>query len=303
LPITFADLGFVRDADSRINERDRWCISEFLKSDKLYHIIRDHYWHKEVIMGGIFGWKKQIDIDLSLDSVIVYSQDMAYLKTHLYPLIKSDCLVHTNNHAFHQEHVELIKLPHTDEFDFVGNVIWNSKPKFKYEIGNVIEQLRFLRSHDQFLVCQFITDKLNVQEINYHIRNEVCDIAFNSNYYLKNVEKCQYWLKQFEFAELHKNNYNNSNYLFRILNKKVIASFDRNREPSENEIVIIYGNYPDWHHALPYSSKVYRHASLFFDLNHDSIEYDSAWENIDTIYILNFLIKFNMKTIIKKMRK
>jgi GR25 family glycosyltransferase involved in LPS biosynthesis len=32
---------------------------------------------------------------------------------------------------------------------------------------------------------------------------------------------------------------------------------------------------------------VYRHASLFFDLNHDSIEYDPAWEKIDIIYILN----------------
>ena len=36
LPIGFTDIGFIRDADSRITERDRWCIQEFLKSSKCW---------------------------------------------------------------------------------------------------------------------------------------------------------------------------------------------------------------------------------------------------------------------------
>jgi hypothetical protein len=59
LPLAETEIGFVRDADSRITQRDRWCISEFLNSSKSYHIIRDHYWHKSLIMGGMFGWKTQ----------------------------------------------------------------------------------------------------------------------------------------------------------------------------------------------------------------------------------------------------
>jgi len=287
LPIGIADIGFIRDADSRIIERDRWCIQEFLNSSFSYHIIRDHYWHKEPIMGGIFGWKKQIDIDLSLDSVIGYSQDMAYLKDNLYPLIKSDSLIHTNNHAFCGEHVELIKIPHKDQWDFIGNVIWNNKPKFQYQIGNINEQLNFLRSQDQFLLCQFLTDQLNPLDINYHSRNLVFDIGYTANYYLGNIPRCEYWLKNFEFAEITSNIYNNSNYLFGILGKKIIASFDSEREPLDNEIVIVYGNYPDWHHALPHSSKIFRHASLFNQIKHDKIEYDSSWEDVDIIYILN----------------
>ena len=55
LPLANIETGYIRDADSRINERDRWCITEFLKSSKNYHIIRDHYWHKSLIMGGMFG--------------------------------------------------------------------------------------------------------------------------------------------------------------------------------------------------------------------------------------------------------
>jgi GR25 family glycosyltransferase involved in LPS biosynthesis len=71
------------------------------------------------------------------------------------------------------------------------------------------------------------------------------------------------------------------------MDKKVIASFDCNRQPSDNEIVIVYGNYPDWHESLPCSSKLYRHASLFFDIKHDVVEYHPSWESIDIIYILN----------------
>ena len=53
-----ADLVFFRDADSRMRERDRWCMAEFEKSDKSLHIIRDHFWHKSRIMGGAWGAKK-----------------------------------------------------------------------------------------------------------------------------------------------------------------------------------------------------------------------------------------------------
>ena len=287
LPLTFADIGFVRDVDSRIYERDRWCISKFLKSSKNYHIVRDHYYHKEPIMGGIFGWKKPLDIDLDLGATIIYSEDMSYLKTHLYPLIKSDALVHTNNHAFYGEHVELIKIPHKNSYDFIGNVIWNNKPKFKYFIGDILQQLIFLRNEDQFLLCQFLTDSIQLSNISYFIRSAIIDIAYNSNYYLKNIAKCQYWLSQYEFAELTHHSYVNSNYLFNIFEKKVVATFDYTRQPNENEIVIVYGNYPDWHHALPCTTKIYRHASLFFDIEHHVVEYESSWEPIDTIYILN----------------
>lgn len=289
LPLAEAEIGFVRDADSRITERDRWCIHEFLNSSKKYHIIRDHYWHKSLIMGGMFGWKTQCKekIDIPCNDNLVYGFEEIYLSKTIYPLIKSDSLIHTNNHAFCGEYVELIKIPHKDQWDFIGNVIWNNKPKFQYQIGNVIEQLNFLRSQDQFLLCQFLTDQLNPLDINYHSRNLVFDIGYTANYYLGNILKCKYWLKNFEFAEITLNVYNNSNYLFGILGKKVIASFDSERQPKEDEIVIIYGNYPDWHYALPHSSKIFRHASLFSQITHDIIEYDSAWEDVDTIYILN----------------
>jgi hypothetical protein len=286
LPVTFAEIGFWRDADSRIYERDRWCIQEFLKSDKSFHITRDHYWHKAKIMGCSFGWKKTIKYSFDIDT-FTYGDDELYIAKHIYPQVVKDSLVHTNNHAFVGEHVELITIPHKDKYDFIGNVIWNSKPKFEYIIGDLLQQLLFLRSQDQFILCKYLTDSLDPLSINYHQRNQIFDIAYNANYYLNDIPKAQYWLSQYEFAEITSHTYYNSGFLFQKLNKKLIASFNPSRKPEDDEVIIVYGNYPDWHHALPCSNKLFRHPSLFSQLTHHSIEYDSCWESIDIIYILN----------------
>lgn len=287
LPVTFADIGFIRDADSRITERDRWCINQFLKSTKKYHIIRDHFYHKSPIMGGIFGWKQPIQFPLDLSPDVGYAHDMSYIEKHLYPLIKSEALIHSNIYGYVGEYVELIDIPQKDKYDFIGNVILNGVPKFEYFIGNPIELIGFLRSHDQFKLVRHIADNIDPQSIPYHSRRTLYDAIYTSMYYLRDIDTAQYWLSQFEFSELDQHIYNNSNYLFGIMEKKIVATFDYKREPLENEIVIVYGNYPDWHHALPCSSKLYRHVSLFYQLKHDIIEYHPSWESVDTIYILN----------------
>lgn len=287
LPVTFAETGFIRDADSRITERDRWCINEFLKSSKKYHIIRDHFYHKSPIMGGIFGWKCPINFPLDLSSDVGYAHDMAYVEKHLYPRIKSEALIHTNIYGYIGEHVELIEIPQHDKYDFIGNVIWNGKPRFEYSIGNPIELIHWLRSQDQFKLIRHIANSIVPSSIPYHDRKVFFDTAYIACYYLRDIPRAQYWLSQFEFAELDGHIYNNANYLFAIMGKKLVATFDHKREPSEDELVIVYGNYPDWHHALPCSSKLYRHVSMFFQLNHHVVEYHPCWENVDTIYILN----------------
>jgi hypothetical protein len=287
LPIKFADIGFVRDADSRVTPRDRWCIHQFLKSDKAYHIIRDHYFHKSPIMGGIFGWKSIVDIELDLEKTIVYSEDMKYLENILYPIVKSNSLVHSCIYGYLGEHVEIIAIPHSDQYDFVGNVIWDGKPKFEYFIGNIITQIEWLKTQDQHILIQHISNLIVPLEVPYHSRKFIFDTAYIANFYLGNIAKCQYWLSQFEFAEIDSHTYFNSSFLFDITNKKIIASFDPDRVPGEDEIVIVYGNYPDWHHALPFSSKIYRNVSLFHSIRHSIVEYDPAWEPVDTIYIVN----------------
>jgi len=52
------DVVCVRDADSRIHDRDRWCIEHFLRSPFTAYTIRDHPFHTYPIMGGLWGIKR-----------------------------------------------------------------------------------------------------------------------------------------------------------------------------------------------------------------------------------------------------
>jgi hypothetical protein len=64
------DIMFIRDADSRIHERDIACIEDFIADpSKLIQIIRDHKWHSYRILGGTFAIRKEAMIT-SMTSLI-----------------------------------------------------------------------------------------------------------------------------------------------------------------------------------------------------------------------------------------
>src|SRR5689334_16831293 len=69
--------------------------------------------------------------------------------------------------------------------------------------------------------------------------------------------------------------------------RRIVASFDPCRRPASNEIVVIYGNYPYIYENVVVNNPIKRHVASFWDLGHDAVEYDSAWESIGQIYILN----------------
>ena len=286
LPLTFAEIGFTRDADSRITERDQWCIREFLESDKSYHVIRDHYYHRSKIMGGLFGWKKPLSISISTDRGFTYGDDEAFLASDVYPKIRGELLVHTNCRAYAGEATHRILYQPKDSTDFIGNVIWNGVPKFHTMIP-VVELVAELIQHDQFELVTYLTDSVNPLSIRYDQRTDFYERAYRANYYLGRCKRAQEWLACYEFADINSHVVFNSEYLLPKLAPKLIATCDANREPAEDEVVVVYGAYPDWHHALPHSRKLYRHVSLFPRLRHTSVEYHSSWEPIGSIYILN----------------
>jgi hypothetical protein len=286
IPLRTRDVGFVRDADSRIDARDRWCIDEFLKSTKDYHVIRDHMWHTSRIMGGTFGWKKCIpDLEISLDREIAYGGDELVLVEKVYPLIKPDILVHTCLVAFHLEHVQWIERPRDSDTDFVGNVIWNGVPKYQYT-ANLEEAINRLQANDQFAILKRLTDQIDPRSIAFGARSITYDSIYRANLHCGDRAKAQFWMGAFEFADIIPHNIFNSNFLLPMLGK-VVASFDPAREPADDEVVIVYGTYPDWHKALPATRKMYRHVSLFNQVNHAVVESHPCWDSVDIIYILN----------------
>lgn len=62
-------IAIVRDTDSRLNLRDKMVVNDFLKSDKILHIIRDHPHHKYPILGGMWGIKLET-LDIKMERSI-----------------------------------------------------------------------------------------------------------------------------------------------------------------------------------------------------------------------------------------
>lgn len=97
------DVSIFRDTDSRLNKREKLAVDEWLRSDKLFHIMRDHPFHKYPILGGMWGIKStnKFNIKLLLEDFMQnkatdsYGTDYNFLGNVLYPLIKDkDCFIH-----------------------------------------------------------------------------------------------------------------------------------------------------------------------------------------------------------------
>lgn len=125
------DIMLVRDADSRINERDEWCIREFIKSPNMFHIIRDHPYHIAPIMGGLWGIKKtvfprflkisrMIDIYVS-ENPNVPGFDQYFLSNIIYPKIIKVALIHGCVKMHPSENV--IPVPFKSSHTFCGQCI------------------------------------------------------------------------------------------------------------------------------------------------------------------------------------
>ena len=51
------DVVCIRDSDSRLSMREKYAVNEWMNSDKILHIMRDHPHHGYPIMGGMWGYK------------------------------------------------------------------------------------------------------------------------------------------------------------------------------------------------------------------------------------------------------
>lgn len=121
----------VRDADSRVHERDQWTIREFVRSPYLFHILRDHAYHTMPIVGGMWGLKRGA-LSQSMSSLLQtrftvsakFNDDQLFLQDVVYPKIKHLALVHTSNlyRASVEETIVRIPFP-VQKKDFIGQVI------------------------------------------------------------------------------------------------------------------------------------------------------------------------------------
>lgn len=287
------DISFSRDADSLINKRDIFLMNEFIKSSQSFHIIRDHYFHKNKIMGGTFGMKRtdlnfknEYDSWKLLNNInkIGYGSDERFLREVIYDKIKNNSLIHSNIVGYLHEKITLIDIPLENEYDFIGNIIeyknLKKEYKFKYYDFSFFEHFRFLYSQEQWLLMIILLKNFNIEPT-----QDMIFPLYQAYYYTANYNDCKEILKKTENITEHL--IYSSNYLFRKLYKTIVATTDLTREPKQDEVVIYYGNFYHSINNLPIDNKVYRHPKYFNSLEHSIVEFDECWNKIDIIYVLN----------------
>lgn len=117
------DVMISRDCDSRLTEREKSAVDEWLKSDKMFHIMRDHPYHTTAILGGMWGAKKGAipnfyELLESRNRADFWQVDQIFLRDVIYPIIKDTALVH-------DEFFSGSPFPtkRNEKYEFVGEVL------------------------------------------------------------------------------------------------------------------------------------------------------------------------------------
>ncbi|KAK4007232.1 hypothetical protein OUZ56_012392 [Daphnia magna] len=97
------DVLMSRDSDSRIIPREEHAVYEWLDSDKIFHIMRDHPWHCRYIVGCCWGVKLTRDRTAIVDTANklfsenhqhVHDYDQKLLDRLVWPIAKTNLLAH-----------------------------------------------------------------------------------------------------------------------------------------------------------------------------------------------------------------
>ncbi len=94
-----AEYVIVRDADSRLNARERAAVDEWIASGKALHVMRDHPQHSVPIMGGMWGVRGGVITNMA-EQIAAWGQwyikgvDQDFLAWKVWPALRHDCMEH-----------------------------------------------------------------------------------------------------------------------------------------------------------------------------------------------------------------
>jgi hypothetical protein len=120
-----SDIMLSRDTDSRLSNREKLAVDEWLKSDKDFHIMRDHPYHNTEILGGMWGVRNGLvkNIKELIDDYTksdFWQVDQNFLREKIYPLVVDNSFTHdsysnynTNSKPFPSERINR---------EFIGDV-------------------------------------------------------------------------------------------------------------------------------------------------------------------------------------
>lgn len=132
-----------RDNDSVFNIREKRAVNQWIKSKKIFHIMKDNPNHGGYILGGMWGYRNNDSLIKFKDKMINYPAyeknkgvDMFFLKDIVFPIALRSALVHIGNDApFPKKTNRNMKIVSFFPYrckDFVGREIFRTPRAFKY---------------------------------------------------------------------------------------------------------------------------------------------------------------------------
>jgi protein O-GlcNAc transferase len=138
-----------RDTDTRFWLREKLAVEEWLQSGKLFHIMRDHPFHKPKISGGMFGtrkipqiknWKVLIDnYDQRKSYGYIqknYGYDQNFLEEFIYPEIKDNSIIHASFFKY-EEYAKDFPIPYDEKYNFVGEYVYADESRNQDNINHL----------------------------------------------------------------------------------------------------------------------------------------------------------------------
>jgi hypothetical protein len=94
-----SDIMLSRDTDSRLSNREKLAVDEWLNSDKDFHIMRDHPYHTTEILGGMWGVRNGIlknikELINDYNKGNFWQVDQNFLREKIYPLVVNHSFIH-----------------------------------------------------------------------------------------------------------------------------------------------------------------------------------------------------------------
>lgn len=289
---------FCRDADSRVSKRDILCIQSFIDSERKLNIIRDHFYHKQKIMGGTCGFFLEMQTKFTEmfrasknefeNMNKSYGLDEYFLSNKIYGLFnKDDIFIQSNCVGLLGETINTINIDQEDDTDFIGNVYEeDNRAHFTYSNYINYQHLEWLATQQQWSLIIYNIARANFEN-DWNKINFLLDVAIKA----KDLNVCLELCEGFEYITIDELIMTNSNRVLELakeLKYDIVATSDIERKPQEKEFVICYGQYPHSIECLPTKSQIlYRHPVYYSNVTHTKAEYNQCWEQVSTIYILN----------------
>ena len=96
-----------RDTDSRLNAQELLAVEEWVHSGKAFHLMRDHVYHMELILAGMWGGMARVLPNMremilgNRDYAANRFSDQAFLMEMVWPQIKEHVLIHDSYYRLH----------------------------------------------------------------------------------------------------------------------------------------------------------------------------------------------------------